>query len=161
MAKRVLVGRNPRNTLVRAVVWVVVLVIIAKFVLVPIRVQGISMLPTFPSKGIKFINCCAYLFHPPQRGDIVAIETTGRHVMLCKRIIGLPGETIAFHEGRVLINGEPLSEPYVKFPCNWEQPSELIGPDEYYVVGDNRSMDFFQHDQGRADRHKIVGKVVP
>jgi signal peptidase I len=80
--------------------------------------------------------------------------------MLCKRIVGLPGETIAFHEGHVELNGEPLDEPYVKRPCNWEHGPERIGPDEYYVVGDNRSMDFDQHTKGKAERIRIVGKVL-
>ena len=60
------------------------------------------------------------------------------HRMFMKRIVWLPGETVAFHEGRLLINGQPLAEPYVKFPCNWEQQPKQVGPNEYYVVGDNR-----------------------
>jgi signal peptidase I len=80
--------------------------------------------------------------------------------MLCKRIVGLPGEVVGFHRGHIEINGEVLDEPYVKRPCHWEHAPERLGPDEYYVVGDNRSMDFEQHMQGIADRSRIVGKIL-
>src|SRR5262249_10953673 len=122
---------------------------------------GVSMLPTYKENGINFVNCVAYTFHGPQRGDVVAIRYSGRSVMLCKRIVGLPGEVVTFHKGRLEINGEILVEPYVKGPCNWEHPPhKTLGPDEYYVVGDNRSMDFEQHTQGAADRSRIVGKIL-
>ncbi len=160
--RRVLIGRNPSRTLARVVVWIVLLVVIRTYVLLPIRVEGVSMLPTYKENKINFVYCLAYTFHPPQRGDVVAISysPTFRSIMLCKRIIGLPGEIIAFHHGRVEINGEPLDEPYLKRPCNWEHAPERIGPNEYYVVGDNRSMDFEQHTQGRAERGRIVGKIL-
>jgi signal peptidase I len=158
--RRVLVGRNPKVTVVRIVIWGASLVLLSRFVLMPIRVEGVSMLPTLKERGIKFVNCLAYVRSRPQRGDVVAIEFTGVHLMLCKRIVALPGETIAFHSGHVFINGHVLPESYVKTPCNWEHEVEQVGPDEYYVVGDNRSMDYEQHTQGRAERSRIVGKII-
>ena len=157
---RVLIGRNLKVTLVRTLIWVLLVGLGSQYVLVPIRVEGISMLDTLKDHRIKFVNCLAYVFHPPQRGDIVAIKMAGKSIMLCKRIIAMPGETIAFHRGQLFIDGQPLEEPYVKGPCNWEMPSEPVGPDEYYFVGDNRSMDYRLHDQGRASRQKILGKLV-
>jgi signal peptidase I len=157
---RVIIGRNPKVTLVRILIWIALVAVLSRYVLVPIRVQGISMMDTYKENGVKFVNCLAYVFHPPQRGDIVAIKMAGRSIMLCKRIVALPGETIAFHGGQLFINGRPLRESYVKGPCNWELAPELVGPDEYYFVGDNRTMDFEQHDQGRASRQKILGKVL-
>lgn len=158
--RRAILGRDPIRTLIRAVIWVVILVVLRTYVLLPIRVEGVSMLPTYKENGVHLVNCLAYVTHPPRRGDVVAIAYTGHSLMLCKRIVGLPGEIIAFHRGHVEINGTPLDEPYVKETCNWEHPAERIGPDEYYVVGDNRSMDFEFHTQGRANRSKIVGKVL-
>jgi signal peptidase I len=160
LVRRVLIGRNPVHTLVRVVLWVVVIVVIRTYALLPIRVEGVSMLPTYKEDGINFVNCLAYLNHAPQRGDVVAIRTTGRSVMLCKRIVGLPGELVGFHQGHLEINGEPFEEPYVKNPCNWEHAPKRLGPNEYYVVGDNRSMDFENHIQGIADRNKIVGRIL-
>lgn len=163
--QRVLIGRSPKRTLIRAAIWVGLLFLLSRYVLVPIRVEGISMLPTLSESQIGLVNRLAYLSHPPQRGDIVAVGMAGphvfSHVMLCKRVIALPGETIAFHAGRVVINGQALDEPYLRGrPCNWERPPEEVGPNEYYVVGDNRTMDFELHKQGRADRGRILGKVI-
>jgi signal peptidase I len=79
--------------------------------------------------------------------------------MYMKRIIGLPGETVAFHDGHAYINGRLLDEPYVKSSCDWEHEPIQCGPDQYYVVGDNRSMPFEFHTQGRAERNRIVGKL--
>jgi len=160
LVRRVLIGRRPARTLVRVVIWILVIVVVRTYVLLPIRVEGVSMLPTYKEDGINFVNCVAYVMHPPQRGDIVAIRYTGRSVMLCKRIVGLPGEVISFRSGHIEINGELLEEPYVKKPCNWEHEPERLGPNEYYVVGDNRSMDFDLHMQGIADRSKIVGRIL-
>ncbi len=158
--QRVLIGRNPKITLVRLAVLVVGSVILFHFVLLAIRVEGPSMLPTYRERGVNVVNRLAYLFHEPRRGDVVAIRTTGIHVMYMKRIIGLPGETIAFHQGYVFINGKLLEEPYVKYSCDWEIPEQTLALNEYYVCGDNRSMQERYHEKGIANRNKIEGKVL-
>jgi len=156
----VVVGRNPRATLVRVTVLVVTCLIVFNFVLLPIRVEGISMLPTYKDHSINFINRLAYLRHEPQRGDIVSIRLAGLHVMYLKRIIGLPGETVAFENGRVVINGEVLDEPYEKTACDWNRPPVKLGPDEYFVVGDNRTMPKELHQFGETSRDRILGKLI-
>ena len=159
--QRVLIGRSPKRTLVRIVVLVAVSVVVFKFVLLPVRVQGGSMLPTYKDHGIHVVYRLAYLFHEPRRGDVVSIRLlAGEHVMYMKRIIGLPGESVAFHKGRLYINGQPLEEPYVMLRGNWEHGPEQVGPDQFYVVGDNRDMPWADHEKGRAARDRIVGKVV-
>jgi signal peptidase I len=158
---RVLVGRNPKRTLMRVGVLVVGCLVVFKFVLVPIRVDGGSMLPTYKEHGVNVVYRLAYLFHEPRRGDVVAIGlTAGAHVMYMKRIVGLPGETVAFSKGRLFINGKALEEPYVKLPCSWEHEPEQVGRDHYYVVGDNRDMPWGDHMHGKAPRERIVGKVL-
>ena len=158
--RRAIIGRNPPRTLMRAALLAAACYLIAQYVLVPIRVHGISMLPTYQDNRVNFVNRLAYLFHEPQRGDVVAIRLAGTHVMYMKRIVALPGERISFHKGQLLINGEPLDEPYIKLGCYWEEPPQQVGPGEYYVVGDNRSMAFRDHEQGRAVRRRIMGKVL-
>jgi signal peptidase I len=158
---RVLIGRKPKRTLARIVVLVTVSFVVFKFVLLPVRVEGGSMLPTYKDKGVNFINRQAYLFHEPRRGDVVGIRLlAGGHIMYMKRIVGLPGESVAFHNGRLYINGKLLDEPYVKLPGDWECAPEQDGPDEYYVVGDNREMPWGDHIHGRAACDHIVGKVL-
>jgi signal peptidase I len=157
----VVIGRKPAWTLVRAVALVIVTCLVFKFVLTPpVRVKGDSMLPTYRTGQINFLNRIAYLRHPPERGDSVGIRYTGEHVMLLKRIVALPGETIAFRRGRLYINDKELDEPYVKYECNWNMSARRLGAEEYYVVGDNRSMAFADHTQGVALREQIVGRVL-
>jgi signal peptidase I len=158
--RRALIGRNPKRTLARIVVLVVVCSVLFKFVLMPVRVEGPSMLPTYKDHRVNFANRLAYLFHEPRRGDIVAIRTTGPHNMYMKRIIGLPGETVAFHRGHAVINGLILDEPYLKYPCDWEVAPRTLGPKDYYVVGDNRSMAERDHEKGIANRNRIIGKIL-
>src|SRR5712675_2722393 len=153
----VLIGRNPKRTLLRSCLLVISCVVISRFVLLPIRVEGASMLPTYKENGINFINRLAYVWSEPKRGDVVGIRLAGPHIMFMKRIIGLPGETVAFHEGHVFIDGKLLDEPYVKFPCSWEHEPRTLGPFEYYLVGDNRSMPQEDHTEGKAPRERIVG----
>ena len=113
------IGRNPKITLARAAVLAVLCIVVFKFFLLHIRVEGISMLPTYQDGSAHFVNRLAYLWHEPRRGDVVGIRLAGPHLMYLKRIIGLPGETVAFVNGQVLINGEVLDEPYEKLSCDW------------------------------------------
>lgn len=161
-ARTVIVGRNPRLTMVRVVVLVLVCYVVFKHLLLPIWVVGPSMLPTYRESSVNFVNRTAYWFSEPRRGDVVAVRYSGHSIMLMKRIIALPGETIEFVEGRAVVNGQYLEEPYLKHECDWTVRPERfqLGDDEYYVVGDNRSMPFENHDKGAARRVRIVGKVL-
>ncbi len=154
------IGRNPKVTLARAVVLAILCFVVFKFVLLHIRVEGISMLPTYQDGSAHFVNRLAYLWHEPRRGDVVSIRLAGVHLMYLKRIIGLPGETVAFASGQVLINGQVLDEPYEKLSCDWNLPPEKLGPDEYFVVGDNRTMPPENHTFGKVERDRIVGKTI-
>src|SRR5690349_15475689 len=102
---RAIVGKNPAFTLVRAVIWAGLLLVLFKGVLLGIRVRGESMEPTFHDGQVKFINRLAYLRAPPQRGDVVAVRAPGLHAVFLKRVIGLPGEHVSTRRGIVYING--------------------------------------------------------
>jgi signal peptidase I len=163
-------GRDWRVSALRAVIWGTVIIIIWEFFLTPIRISGISMLPTYHNHEINIINHFAYLWHSPQRGDVVAVRINpdGRsrefeklpQAMYFKRIIGLPGETVTFSDGHVLINGKVLYEPYETGDCDWNIAPVKLGPDEYYVVGDNREMAEQLHTKGPCKRSQIVGKAL-
>lgn len=159
-----IIGRNPKVTLVRALILAVLCVVGYKMAFVHIRVEGISMLPTYQDGSTHFVYRLAYLRHSPQRGDVVGIRfdpgVSQPHIMYLKRIIGLPGETVAFAHGRVLIDGEVLDEPYEKLECDWTRPPVTLDANQYFVVGDNRSMPQQLHEFGIAQRDQIIGKVI-
>jgi signal peptidase I len=77
-----------------------------------------------------------------------------------KRIVGLPGERIAIVQGQVRVNDEPLVESYVHKRRPWDIGEVTLSPREYFVIGDNRGMSAGDHDFGRVDLSRIVGKVV-
>ena len=148
--------------MIRAAVLAVVCYVFFKFfffkmIILPVRIEGNSMFPTYRDHGWNYVNKLSYRHSEPQRGDVVSIRMSGEHVMYLKRIVGLPGETVAFRHGNLYINGQPMPEPYLKSPLRAPKlASVTLGPDEYYVIGDNR----MNSDQGRVKREKIVGRVI-
>lgn len=159
-----LVGRNPKVTAVRLLVTVVLVVVFFRNILLPIRVTGVSMQPTFRDGQKLYANRLSLWLHPPRRGDILAIRTSGIHNLLLKRVIALPGEQVRILRGQVLVNGELLDEPYLTGQAAWNWPpgkrEEVMGPDEYLMIGDNRSMRVEEHEFGAAHRNRLVGRVL-
>ena len=157
----VFIGPKPRLTLLRIVVLVVATFVVFRWILLPpIRIVGPSMLPNYRENSIHFVNRLAYAWREPQRGDVVSIRLAGNSILYMKRIVGLPGETVEFQNGRLLVDGKALEEPYMKTPCGWESPPRRLGVGEYFVVGDNRSMPIEHHEFGVATRDRIVGKIL-
>lgn len=158
--RRLVFGSNPRRTAVRIVVLAIVSAVVFGWVLIPVRAEGISMLPTYQSGSFHFVNRLSFVGAAPARGDVVGIRFSGPHVLYIKRVIGLPGEQIAIANGTVLIDGRPLDEPYVQRRAPWNFPPTRLGADEFFLIGDNRGMRAELHDFGRAPRARIVGRVV-
>ena len=160
LTRRLVFGRNPRRTAIRILVLAGVSFVVFGWMLTPIRVRGISMEPAYRDGALNLVNRVVYRFRPPARGDVVAIRLAGPHVLYVKRIVGLPGERIAFVNGNLQVNGTPLVEPYVLNRNPWDVPEVACGPREYFVVGDNRGMRAGDHDFGRVDARRILGTLV-
>jgi signal peptidase I len=126
-------------------------------VLLPVRGYGVSMQPTIEEGDLLFINRVAYRVRQPRHGDIVAVRVAGRSVVYVKRLLGLPGERIAFVDGVLWRNGVPVEEPYVRHRAAWRLDEVTLGPDDYFVVGDNRGMPMAQHELGTASRTRLIG----
>jgi signal peptidase I len=84
----------------------------------------------------------------------------GPHVLYVKRVVGLPGERVSIAGGQVHINGTSLTEPYVRHRRPWDVAEVTLGPREYFVIGDNRGMSVGDHDFGRVQIDRILGRVV-
>ena len=157
---RLVFGSNPRLTTIRAAALVTTAVIVFGVVLLPVRLSGISMQPTYNDGALNFANRFAFAWRPPARGDVVAIRMAGPHLVYVKRIVGLPGERVEIAMGVVIIDGEPLLEPTVVYKAPWNLPPATLGGDEYFVIGDNRAMAMQNHDFGRTTRDRIIGKML-
>lgn len=127
------------------------------YICLPMKVRGISMVPTYHDRGFNFCWRPAAWFQTPQRGDVVMIRYAGKRVALFKRIVGMPGDSIAFKSGVLFRNNEPVDEPYVKGPCDWNLDVRVVSPDCVYVVGDNRSVDRDMHLFGEVKSSRILG----
>ncbi len=144
---------------------VVVCFLIVTFVGQRTTVNGDSMNPTLESGDSLWINKLAYRFGDPERYDIIVFPYE-QDVHYIKRVIGLPGETVQItNTGDILINGKILEEP-TKFariinPGRASNPITL-GPDEYFVLGDNRnnSKDSRYDSVGNIKKEKMIGKAV-
>ncbi|MCP3967767.1 MAG: signal peptidase I [Lentisphaerae bacterium] len=142
--------------LVRLITIIIVGFLVFNYLLRPCYIKGGSMQPTYPSLGFNFCWRGKYWFKKPKRGDIVIIKFT-RNVLLLKRIVGLPGETVEFRDGKLYINGKPLPEPYVKNECDWNMPPRTVKPGHYYAIGDNRSMSINKHKFGQFRKQRLYG----
>jgi signal peptidase I len=160
LARRIAFGSNPRRTAVRVLVLAAMSVVTFRWVLIPVRTQGISMQPTYESGRLNFVNRFAFVRRGPARGDVVAIRLAGPHVVYLKRVIGLPGERLKIVQGQVYINDSALVEPYVRDRRPWEVPEITLTGSEYYVIGDNRGMRASDHDFGRVNAQRILGGIV-
>jgi len=126
-------------------------------VCIPFRIQGLSMAPTYGGSGLNFCWTPRFLFSPPERHNTVLVRFAGNRVMLLKRVVGLENEQVEFRAGKLFINGVPIEEPYVRYPCKWDLSPRMVKPGHVYVVGDNRDMPMENHSFGQADLQRIRG----
>lgn len=154
---RLIAGSNPRRTLLRVAFLVLAAWIVFGYVLLPVRGVGVSMQPTIDQGDLLFINQLAYRFREPEHGDIVAVRIAGRSAVYVKRLLGVPGDRVAFIAGTFWRNGQPVLEPYVEERADWELPEVTLGQNDYFVVGDNRSMPMAQHEFGTSTRDRLIG----
>ena len=141
------------------------------FVVSLARIKGRSMLPTLHDRDVALVWRLGYLLHEPRRGDVVICHYPGRKMKripflpqsFVKRVIGLPGDTVEWLEGELLLNGQPLREPYLDpARCRFKRtrPPLTLGPEEYYVLGDNRDSSNDSRSVGPIRRRAIRGRVV-
>jgi signal peptidase I len=123
----------------------------------PVKILGESMLPTYRNGTFHFLNRLAYWSQPPKAGDVVGLRSPDGDIYI-KRVIALPGQTITFRRGKVLVDGKPLDEPYAAgaVPRMALDNAIHLGSDIYYVMGDNRKVSVF----GSVTRQRILGKIV-
>jgi signal peptidase I len=127
---------------------------------VRVRVDGFSMNPTLQDGEYILVNRLAYKIGNPVRGDIVVFSfPMDPKQDLIKRVIGLPGESISVQDGKVMINGVPLEEPYIAAPPiyngTWEVPRGQL-----FVLGDNRNESKDSHEWGLLPIENVVGRAV-
>ncbi len=140
--------------------------IITHFVFQSVQVDGQSMVPTLANSGSYWLNRLAYIKSEPRQSDIVALKDPQDNVLVVKRIIALPGQSVYLDHGKVYVDSQPLDEPYLPertltfaYEKN-ESEFFVMGKDEYFVLGDNRNNSTDSRIFGPVPRQNILGKVM-
>ncbi len=140
-----------------------VAVFMVAFVAQPFVVEGSSMDPSLRQGERLIVSKLAYRFGRPERGDVIVFRyPVNRRVRFVKRVVGLPGETVAIRNGRVLVNGRPLAEAYLIDVTLGEFGPVRVPPGRLFVLGDNRanSRDSRYPEVGMISCRDVVGKAV-
>jgi signal peptidase I len=165
-------GKKPRPSGIRNLVeWVVIIVgaLLVAFLVKTFLVQAFyipsgSMLPTLQEQDRVLVNKLSYDLHAVHRGDIVVFkgpeQAQGEVKDLIKRVIGLPGDTVEAHDGKVFVNGKAINEPYLG-PGITTGPLEpqKIPANHYWVMGDNRGNSKDSRFFGPIDKSLIIGRA--
>ena len=173
--------QKPRKSLFQELLETLLLTLVlfgvARFSLQNFKVDGTSMVPTLQNGEYILVDKISYRFHGdlPARGDIIVLKDpldTSRDFV--KRVIGLPGDTIAVKlvggRYRTFVNGKMLDEPYINEPMNTAYPADcasattctphIVSPGTLFVMGDNRNVSFDSRLFGNLPTRDIVGRAL-
>ncbi len=159
-----------------AFIWETIkVVVISLAIILPIRyylvqpffVKGASMEPNFEDGDYLLVNEISYRFSVPARGDVVVFRyPQDPSQFFIKRIIGLPGETVAIKDNTVTIYNKDKPEGFVLGESYLAPQQKTIGnsiikldDNEYFVLGDNRLQSSDSRRWGPVNKSLITGKA--
>lgn len=140
------------------------------FIVCPFYVKGASMEPNFYDKEYLLIDEISYRFQAPQRGEVVVFRyPQDPREYFIKRIIGLPGETLKMDQGDIYLLDKSTNEwtkitetylPSTDQTFALDSNELTLGPDEFFVLGDNRAHSRDSRFFGPLNRRYLVGRVM-
>lgn len=143
------------------------------FAVQPFIVDGESMMPNYVNNEYILAEKISYIAKEPHRGDVTVFRYPGNpNVSYIKRIIGLPGETVKIENDKITIfnsknpEGVVLKEDYIPAEnitlatgTTNGAFEEKIGPNEFFVLGDNRQHSSDSREWGLLPRSNIIGRA--
>lgn len=143
---------------------VLVRVVIAE----PRYIPSDSMVPTLQVGDRLVVEKLSYRLQPAATGDIVVFDPPPllqdlgyeAHRAFIKRVIGTPGSTVEVRDGTVYVNNQPLQEPYIDHPPNYQLGPVQVPPDQLLVLGDNRNNSNDSHVWGYLPQGNVIGRAV-
>jgi len=155
------------------VLTLVVFLVIQNFIAQPFQVQGSSMETTFLDGQYVLVDRLSHVWSPYARGQVIVFhppEGAGESgYPFIKRVIGLPGDTVALQDGKVLVNGTILDEPYAYRDENGvTEPTEpltevsswTVPPGDVFVMGDHRQASEDGRAFGPIPISSVIGRVL-
>lgn len=175
-----------REVGVLVVTAVIIAVIVKTFVAQAFYIPSGSMLPQLQINDRVVVSKVAYRLHDPHRGDIVVFDAPGEKLPdtsalpvrlvrgvvqsiglaapstdeYIKRVIALPGERVEAHAGHILIDGRPLTEPYLRpSVTTGDFAAVVVPPHTLWVMGDNRGNSSDSRVFGPVPQSTVVGRA--
>ena len=113
------------------IIIILIIIIIRAFIATPIRVNGDSMDPTLQDGETMILNKLGMKTAGIKRWDIIVIKTDDSY--LIKRVIGLPGESIKYENGKLYIAGKEIKDNY-SLTKTEDFEETIVGKNEYFVM---------------------------
>jgi signal peptidase I len=138
------------------------MVVLHRYVFAIYVIQGSSMSPTLSNGDTALVNMSIWLrLEQLDRGEIVLVRD-GLGGFATKRIVGLPRERIRFQHGQVFVNERRLREAYLDKDASTESERTVfeLGPNDYFVLGDNRADSYDSRIYGPVRKEAIVGSYT-
>ncbi|OQA36963.1 MAG: Signal peptidase I T [Parcubacteria group bacterium ADurb.Bin326] len=148
-----------------AVISLAIIIPVRYFLIQPFYVKGASMEPNFYDHEYLIIDEISYRFNQPQRGDIVVFKyPKDPKQFFIKRVVGLPGERVKIEDNKIYIDGTILNEAYLDSGAETVLALRgygdvVLGSDEYFLLGDNRSQSLDSRSFGPVKREYIIGRT--
>lgn len=137
------------------IVIVVVVVLIRTFIITPVRVDGDSMKNALKNGDILLL----YKLSSINRFDIIVLDEEKDNEKIIKRVIGLPGDTVAIKKGKIYINDKVIDDEYAYGETS-DFDKVTLADDEYFILGDNRLISKDSRYFGPIKEKEIKGKIV-
>lgn len=144
----------------------IIIVVVILFIVICVmsfqQVIGPSMNPTLYEGDVVVVNKFIYKFRKITRNEVVVLKYDEK--LLIKRVVGLPGEHVAYNNNIMYIDGEKYKEKFTNSKTDDFDIKQLgydIIPDDYYLVlGDNRENSMDGRDFGLIKKSDILGKAA-
>ncbi len=136
-------------------------------VLQPHKIKGESMEPNFHDSEYLLTDKLSYRYNEAKYGDVIVFKAPPDYKEeYIKRIIALPGDTIAIKDSKVYVNGNILNESYIPnefttYAGNFLAEGSVltVPPDSFFVMGDNREHSLDSRRFGFITKDKVIGKA--
>jgi signal peptidase I len=167
-------GKLWRELAILLVAAVCVAFLVRGFVVQTFWIPSGSMEHTLNVNDRVLVNKLVYDFRDPRRGEVIVFtspvswRSSPDEKDFIKRVIGVGGDHVqCCRDGRVVVNGQPLAEPYLDADDGVGGPSSpdsfdvVVPPGRLWVMGDNRMHSGDSRQQYVTTDHDVMAATIP